>query len=49
MEVSVDLTTLGTALGANKEFTVQLKPMIGAVLRVTRTTPVELDAVINLQ
>ncbi len=50
VEVLVNLSTLAstTPLNANKEFTIQLKPNVGATLLITRTTPAELTAVIDL-
>jgi len=39
---------LGTDLSVNKEFTIEVKPPIGAVLNIERTTPPWIDTVLNL-
>ena len=50
VEVTVNLTGMDTNdLGISTEFTLQMKPSVGAVLVVNRTTPAELTAVNNLQ
>ena len=48
VDVDVDLTTLSPLLGGAKEFTVQVKPSLGAVLMVNRTTPPELRPIVDL-
>jgi len=42
------IDALTTDLTVNKEFTIEVKPPIGAVLNVERTTPAYIDTVINL-
>ncbi len=42
----IDLLT--TDLGVNTEFMIEVKPPIGAVLNIERTTPAVIDTVINL-
>jgi len=49
VEVTVNLTGLTTSLTTSKEFTIQVKPSVGATLVVNRTTPAELTTVVNLQ
>ena len=49
VEISVPLTSLSTLLGPSKDFFVELKPTVGASLKLKRTTPAELDAVVDLQ
>ena len=44
----VNLSGLATPLGASTEFTIQIKPAIGAVLEIQRTTPGEITTVVNL-
>ena len=48
VEIRVSLSGLTTALKVNTEFTIQLKPNVGATLLVTRTTPAELNPVNDL-
>ncbi len=48
MDVTVDLTGLSPMLGAAKEFTLEVKPRVGAVLIVNRTTPPELRPIVDL-
>ena len=48
VEIEVDLIGLTTALGLNTEFTIQLKPTVGASLLVGRTTDAEFTAVMDL-
>ncbi|MCB9451231.1 MAG: flagellin [Anaerolineaceae bacterium] len=48
-EVTVDLSSLGTALAANTEFTLEIKPPTGAVLNVSRNTPAAIEAVMELR
>ena len=42
------IDALGTDLSTNKEFTVEVKTPIGAVLNIERTTPAYIDTVMNL-
>jgi len=42
------IDALTTDLGPNKEFTIEVKTPIGAVLNIERTTPAYIDSVINL-
>ena len=44
----VNLEGLGTLLGTNDQFTLQIKPEVGSVLEVTRTTPREITTITNL-
>ena len=48
VEIMVPLTGLSPKLGLDKTFTVELKPTIGAVLKVERRTPTELTNVVDL-
>ncbi|MCB9457561.1 MAG: flagellin [Anaerolineaceae bacterium] len=48
-EVSVNLAGLTTALGANTEFTLEIKPPTGAVLNVSRSTPAAIETVMELR
>jgi flagellin FlaB len=48
-EIEVDLTGLTTALPANTEFTLEIKPPTGAVIGINRTTPAALEAVMELR
>ncbi len=47
VEINVDISGLTTKLSTNKEFTIQLKPNVGASLIVSRTTPAELTTIID--
>jgi flagellin FlaB len=47
-QVTVDLSSLTTTLGANSTFSLEVRPRIGAVMNITRTTPLELKPVMNL-
>jgi flagellin FlaB len=50
VEVTVPLSgTLSTNLGVNTTFVVEVKPPVGAVLSIQRTTPANIDAVIDLK
>ena len=44
----VNIEGLGTLLGTNDQFTLQIKPEVGSVLEVTRTTPGEITTITNL-
>ncbi len=47
-EITVDLTGLTTALGPNTAFTFEIKPPTGSVLKLERTTPAAIEAVMEL-
>ena len=42
------IDALGTDLAVNKRFTIEVKPPVGAVLNIERTTPPAIDSVNNL-
>jgi flagellin FlaB len=42
------IDALGTDLGPNKTFTIEIKPAVGAVLVIERTTPPYIDPMIDL-
>ena len=48
VQIRVTLTALATKLGTAKEFSIQVKPTVGSVLVIERTTPAELKTVMNL-
>ena len=48
VEIRVTLTGLSTQLGLSTEFNIQVKPTVGAVLIIERTTPAEFTAVMDL-
>jgi flagellin FlaB len=48
-EVDVDLSGLTTALDANTEFTLEIKPPTGSVLQINRNTPAAIEAVMELR
>ncbi|HLV36217.1 MAG TPA: hypothetical protein VKY59_13915 [Spirillospora sp.] len=48
-EIAVDLSGLGTALGRNTPFTLEIKPPTGAVLNISRTTPASIEPVMELR
>lgn len=43
------VTALGTDLGPNDTFTLELKSAVGAVLPIERTTPAYIDTIMNLR
>ena len=47
-EITVDLSDLTTALGANTTFNLEIKPPKGTVLNINRTTPAAIQPVMNL-
>ena len=47
-EITVDLSGLGTALGSNTAFNLEIKPPKGAVLNINRTTPAAIQPVMDL-
>jgi flagellin FlaB len=47
-EITVDMTGAGEAVGTYHTFTLEVKPPIGAVLIIERTTPASLDSVMIL-
>jgi archaellin len=49
VEITVNLQGLRPRLGTSKEITIEVRPNVGAVLVLSRTTPAELTAVIDLQ
>jgi len=48
VEMTVTLTSLTPQLVKSKEFTIQVKPNVGAVVIVNRTTPTELKKIMSL-
>ena len=48
VDLTVTLTNLSPLLPKNKEFTIQVKPNVGAVVIVNRTTPGDLKAIMDL-
>lgn len=48
VELTIDVSGLTTALAANTEFTLEIKPQTGAVLNITRTTPAAVEPVMEL-
>ena len=42
------IDALGTDLTINKTFTIEVKPPVGAVLNIERTTPAYIDTIMNL-
>ena len=49
VQIAVTIPTVTPALGANTEFTLEVKPPSGAVLNISRTTPAALDTVMELR
>ena len=49
VEMTVNLSDLSPRLLVSTEFTIEVKPSIGAVLSVKRTTPAEFTAVVDLK
>ena len=47
-EITVDMTGAGEVVGTYQTFTLEVKPPIGAVLIIERTTPADLDSVMIL-
>jgi len=43
------IDALGTDLTVNKTFTIEVKPPVGAVLNIERTTPAFIDTIMNLR
>ena len=48
MEFTVDLTALTTKLSKNTRFKIEVIPETGAVVPISRTTPLEIKPVMNL-
>ena len=48
-EITVGLQSLSTLLGVNTEFTIEIKPSVGASMVVQRTVPREITTVTNLK
>ena len=42
------IDALGTDLTVNKTFTIEVKPPVGAILNIERTTPAYIDTIMNL-
>jgi archaellin len=42
------MTTSATTLTTNDEFTIEVKPPSGAVMKIQRTTPSQFDTVMDL-
>jgi archaellin len=49
VEITVSLTNLTPVLGKGKEFTIQVKPSIGAVVIVNRRMPAELKGIMDIK
>ena len=49
VEITINLQGLRRRLGTSKEFTIEVRPSVGTVLKLSRTTPAELAAVVDLQ
>jgi archaeal flagellin FlaB len=47
-EFTVDLTSLASPLLANSNFTLEIKPPTGSVIKLDRSTPAAIEAVMNL-
>jgi flagellin FlaB len=47
-EITVDMTGAGENIGTYQTFTIEVKPPVGSALRIERTTPAALDAVMIL-
>jgi flagellin FlaB len=47
-EITVDMTGAGETVGTYQTFTLEVKPPVGSALRMERTTPAALDAVMIL-
>ena len=48
VEIRVTLSGLATKLAPSKDFTIQVKPTVGSVLVIEKTTPAEFKTVMNL-
>ncbi len=48
-QVNIKVTISSYSLAASKQFTIEVKPPVGAVLQITRTTPASLAKVMDLQ
>ena len=49
-EITIPLNpTLPTALGVNTRFELEIKPLMGAVLSIGRTTPAHIEKVYDLK
>ena len=48
-EITLDLSGLSPALGPNQQFSIEVKPPVGAVLDLQRTTPAAIAAVNDLK
>ena len=47
-EITVDMTGAGETIGTYNTFTLEVKPPVGSMLRIERTTPAAIDAVMIL-
>ena len=47
-EITVDMTGAGETIGTYHTFTLEVKPPVGSMLRIERTTPAAIDAVMIL-
>jgi len=47
-EITVDMTGAGEAIGTYHTFTLEVKPPVGSMLRIERTTPAAIDSVMIL-
>ena len=48
VEITVNLSGLTTPLGTGQEFTIEVKPSLGAVLAISKKTPGEFTTVVSL-
>ncbi len=48
VELTVNLSGLTTPLGTGQEFTIEVKPSLGAVLAISKKTPGEFTTVVSL-
>ena len=49
VQLTVNLTQINPRLGPGERFTIEVKPSLGAVLSVSKTTPAEFTPVLDLQ
>lgn len=49
VEVTIPLTSLTPVLSENTEFTLEIKPPVGAIINLSRTTPAAIETVMELQ
>ena len=48
VEFTLEVRKMGISLGVNTEFSVEIVPQTGAVMSTSRTTPLELTKVMDL-